>query len=122
MVNAANLRSKRPRQEEGSNIAETTVNADEDPAAMQPNSTVLEPAGAVNEEDWQRRHVKRLNVIHTIKTTAEYQTMSHLRAEGLLGTAAPATPNAHDRMISKRKWESVVMHWRNDLRQYTRTD
>lgn len=78
------------------------------------------PAGGVSEEDWQRRHEKRLNVIRGIRSTLEYESMSSARARGILGSAAPTTPDPNDRRISKRKWETEVMRWRNDLRTFTR--
>mmetsp|Transcript_14361 Transcript_14361/g.23476 ORF Transcript_14361/g.23476 Transcript_14361/m.23476 type:complete len:310 (+) Transcript_14361:66-995(+) len=72
------------------------------------------------EEDWQRRHEKRTNVVQSIKTTTEYEVMLKLREEGKLGASAPRTPDGNDRSISKRKWEQEVMQWRNALRNFTR--
>ena len=45
--------------------------------------------------------------------------MSGMRERGKLGTAAPSTPDANNRQVSKRKWESLVMHWRWSLQQYS---
>lgn len=114
---------KRLRQEEPLRDlnGQRHLNGSEDFRAAQPNSTAPEASAEVTEEDWQRRHDKRTNVVQSIKTTLEYEIMVGLRDRGQLGNAAPRTPDAHDRVISKRKWESLVMHWRNDLRQYTRS-
>jgi len=117
-----NLESKRPRQEEPLRdpSGQRHINGIEDLGALQPNLSAI-GTETCTDEDWQRRHEKRTNVVQSIKTTLEYETMRGLRDQGQLGGAAPSTPDAHDRMISKRKWESLVMHWRNDLRQYTRS-
>lgn len=123
IVGAFGVDNKRPRQT--LSLAAATSAASR-PLAMEEsrggaqNSTAVEgPGGGDTEEDWQRRHTKRLNVVQSVKTTPEYGNMSRLRAEGSLGDAAPGTPDAHARIISKRKWEADVMHWRHALRRYT---
>ena len=72
----------------------------------------------LTDEDWQKRNLKRLQVVNGTKSTPEYQRMSGMRERGELGTAAPSTPDPHDRQVSKRKWEALVMHWRRSLRQF----
>ena len=72
----------------------------------------------LTDEDWQKRNLKRLQVVHGTKSTPEYQRMSGLRERGELGTAEPSTPDANDRQISKRRWESLVLDWRTSLRQH----
>lgn len=119
--------SKRPR----SNVDMEPQNSNATPAASSASGRCEEassgrspprsaPDVGGTDEDWQRRHEKRLNVIQSIKTTLEYEAMATLRSQGALAGAAPTTPDANDRQISKRKWEAEVMHWRNDLRHYTR--
>jgi len=85
----------------------------DDTRGSQANSTVDE---FITEEDWHRRNAKRVKVVEAIKTTPEYETMSGLRAQGQL-VCAPSTPNAHDRSVSKRKWEAEVMQWRNGIKE-----
>lgn len=117
------LASKRPRQGSGQagngTLPEAAAAASESTAGGQQNPDDI-PAGGVSEEDWQRRHEKRVNVITGIRSTLEYETMAAARSAGKLGASAPTTPDPHDRRISKRKWETTVMQWRNDLRGYTR--
>ncbi len=67
----------------------------------------------VSDEDWARRHQKRLEVVTSIKATSAYEAMAFLRSQG---AAAPSTPDAYDRQISKRKWEAAAMRWRSELR------
>lgn len=99
----SDLVSKRPRRGQAAS------------GSQQPNAVPEE----ITEEDWQRRHEKRRNVVQSIKTTLEYETMRRRRDQDEL-VAAPGTPDPDDRSVSKRKWESEVMHWRNSLRQHTR--
>ena len=73
----------------------------------------------LTDEDWQKRNLKRLQVVDGTKSTPEYQRMSGLRERGELGTAAPSTPDANDRQVSKRRWESLVLDWRASLRQHS---
>ena len=73
----------------------------------------------LTDEDWQKRNLKRLQVVNGTKSTPEYQRMSGLRERGELGTAAPSTPDANDRQVSKRRWESLVLDWRTSLRQHS---
>lgn len=90
-------------------------------------TAAVEPkAGAQNENDeiWAERKQKRLNKIEEMKgqsMKAEYESMSKLRAEGQLGVAAPTTPDAHDRSLSKRDWEQKMMDWRQALKKLTQT-
>ena len=89
--------------------------------AEQAAEHVREVSLSVTDEDWQRRHEKRLRVVDGTKSTLEYQRMSDKRERGelSLGTAAPSTPDANDRQVSKREWERLVMNWRMSLRQYS---
>ena len=73
----------------------------------------------LTDEDWQKRNLKRLQVVHGTKSTPEYQRISALRERGELGTAEPSTPDANDRQLSKRRWESLVLDWRASLRQHS---
>lgn len=116
--------NRRSHNEESSSTSTTAFSAlfKSRPGADQANNSTIESTLTVSDEDWARRHEKRTNVVQSIKTTPEYETMADLRGQGLLSTAAPGTPNPHDRTISKRKWESLVMNWRTDLKQYTNTN
>ena len=63
------------------------------------------------EEDWLRRRQKREAAVYAIKKTPAYilvRCRGNVRAE---------TPNPHDRRMSKRKWESSIMRWREGLRR-----
>ena len=73
----------------------------------------------LTDEDWQKRNLKRLQVVDGTKSTPEYQRISALRERGELGTAEPSTPDANDRQLSKRRWESLVLDWRASLRQHS---
>ena len=69
----------------------------------------------LTEEEYQRRHEKRGNVVHSVRATQEYERMSWYRDAGI---PAPTTPDPHDRQISKRQWELEMSRWRKNLREY----
>jgi hypothetical protein len=66
----------------------------------------------VTDGDWARRRQKRLDIVIRIKSTSEYKAVALLRSQG---TAAPSTPDAYDRQISKRNWEAKALRWQKDL-------
>jgi hypothetical protein len=72
----------------------------------------LGPAG---EAEWQHRLVKRTTSVAAIKQTPEYL---RCRALELTHPIANRTmsPDPADRTISKRKWETRIITWRNGLR------
>ena len=67
----------------------------------------------VSEQEWQRRHTKRLFQIELTKSSPWYDPMTFLRMQpGVYGNA-PRTPDPYDRTISKRGWERECKHWRH---------
>lgn len=74
------------------------------------------PEGALNDEEWQRRHSKRAHAIQDIKQREEYKEMARMREQGQLSTIL--TPKASDRTMSKRRWEGEVQRWRQSLREW----
>merc|ERR1711871_1512731 len=81
-------------------------------AQQQEAAAMPEPALPLSEEDWNRRNTKRLNVVRSTKTSPEYAALTRLRDQGV---PCPTTPNANDRSISKRKWESLVINWKREM-------
>ena len=72
---------------------------------------------AVSDVEWQRRHNKRLSIVSCIKKVPLYRVMAILKVQpGVFGNA-PVTPNAYDRIKSKRLWESECMGWRNSINE-----
>ncbi len=69
----------------------------------------------VSEQEWQRRHKKRLNQVLHVKATQWYLPLVDLRKQlGVVGNV-PLTPNAYDRTKSKRTWEKETMRWRHSV-------
>ena len=81
-------------------------------------------AGAGNAEDlnaldeeWAERKAKRIHIRSAIKTSAEYlQVMTLSLIDELAPNARPLSPDPTNRAISKRRWESSVIRWRNELK------
>lgn len=112
--------AKRPRQTcpEGGRAADGP--SAEDPALAPAEDALASPASPnPNEdvEDWERREDKRVKAIDMVKGTSLYQDAhTQVRAsDPNCGTRAPTTPDPHDRAMSKRKWERVVLEWRAAL-------
>jgi len=69
----------------------------------------------LSDEDWRRRHGKRLYQVMCVKAMPLYLPMAVLRTKpGVFGNA-PLTPNAYDRTKSKRTWEAESMCWRHSV-------
>lgn len=76
------------------------------------------PPPQASEEDWQRRTEKRQAIIAGVKASEEYFAYTAGGVPAEFGEAAPRTPEATDRGISKRQWEDHVRQWRAALRRY----
>jgi len=77
----------------------------------------------VSEEDRQRRRTKRTTAVAAIKGTPEYAAFADSRFRGCVdasGAATPRTPDPYDDTVSKRSWETSVMNWRRELRDWCR--
>jgi hypothetical protein len=69
----------------------------------------------LSDQEWQRRHKKRLNQVLHVKATQWYLPLVDLRKQlGVVGNV-PLTPNAYDRTKSKRTWEKETMRWRHSV-------
>jgi len=112
-------------------VAASPASASTPAARRRPQGTVATPSSrrggrhppAASEEDWQRRTEKRQAIIAGVKEAPEYLAYrsSSLQANSespFFGTAAPRTPEATDRAISKRQWEDQVRQWRTQLRMF----
>lgn len=66
-----------------------------------------------SEETWAQRIAKRIDAIHHMKVSEIYG--KHQDSTDLVD-ARPQTPNALDRSLSKREWESQVGKWRSEWR------
>lgn len=71
-----------------------------------------------SEEEWERRLSKRRDIVEHVKASPGYATYFAARERGIANPRAPATPDACDRRVSKRQWESEVMAWRNALKAW----
>lgn len=83
-----------------------------------PSRRGCRPPPQASEEDWQRRTEKRQAIIAGVKASEEYFAYGARGVPAELGEAAPRTPEATDRGISKRQWEDHVRQWRAALRRY----
>ena len=76
------------------------------------------PPPKATEKEWQRRTVKRQAIIACVKASDEYLDYVTRIVTPELVVAAPLTPKATDRAISKRQWEYDVRQWREALREF----
>ena len=80
----------------------------------------------ISDDDWERRVDKRLSAVAITKNSAEYQTMihRHRRAQrsGITLSDLPETPQAADRTVSKRRWETQLQQWRAAIKQWCRIE
>ena len=77
-------------------------------------------ADSDDEDEWMRRHAKRMSIVESTKKSPEYEHM--LRCGPImqvLDESRPPTPDPTDRRLSKRQWEHTVMNWRHDLQRWT---
>merc|ERR1712048_1496250 len=75
------------------------------------------------EEVWQRRIQSRHDAVAIIKESPEYQSFTSYKAEAeRRGIVVPRTPDATDRSVSKRRWESKALQWRTGLRQWSQAE
>jgi len=84
-------------------------------AAIAPRSPSIDGDGP-DGDDAQRRLDKRRAIVAQIKDTPEYKVIQHPSGRGWKsGLRRVRTPDPEDKNISKRSWESLVMHWRKTV-------
>ena len=80
----------------------------------------------ISDDDWERRVDKRLSAVAITKNSAEYQTMIHrhgsAQRSGITLSDLPETPQAADRTVSKRRWETQLQQWRVAIKQWCRIE
>ena len=80
----------------------------------------------ISDDDWERRVDKRLSAVAITKNSAEYQTMIHrhrsAQRSGITLSDLPETPQAADRTVSKRRWETQLQQWRAAIKQWCRIE
>lgn len=79
---------------------------------------VLQTLPPASEEDWQHREEKRRRALMIVKASDEYQAYSTAKCSSPRKECEPQTPDASDRLISKRRWEQEVQQWRAGLRTW----
>ena len=77
-----------------------------------------------SEDDWNHRIQHRKNSVAAIKATKEYVKFDEERSDPNFSyvEALPTTPEPIDRQLSKRDFESQIMNWRRNLRQWKTKD
>ena len=77
-------------------------------------------------DEWPRREGKRVKAVDLVKASPAYcEAQKRARAasagavapinEAPIPAPEPQTPDPHDRTVSKRSWERVVLEWRAAL-------
>lgn len=79
---------------------------------------IIQPPPPASEEDWQHREEKRRRAVTIVKASEEYQIFATVKQSEVRTDREPRTPDAADRLISKRRWEQEVQQWRAGLRKW----
>ena len=77
-----------------------------------------------SEDVWNHRIQHRKNSVAAIKATEEYVIFDEERSDPNFSyfEALPTTPEPMNRQLSKRDFESQIMNWRRNLRQWKTKD